>query len=85
MSRSLGQAALGQLAAVSAHSAADSVEIAARSLSLWGKFLGLLAATEEPTCLHALWEEQKTVVTSITHIHIRLSEPSKQSFNTLYK
>ncbi|XP_024152713.1 cilia- and flagella-associated protein 46 isoform X3 [Oryzias melastigma] len=60
VSRSLGQAALGQLAAVSAHSAADSVEIAARSLSLWGKFLGLLAATEEPTCLHALWEEQKT-------------------------
>ncbi|XP_078788201.1 cilia- and flagella-associated protein 46 isoform X5 [Oryzias latipes] len=59
VSRSLGQAALGQLAAVSAHSA-DSLEIAVRSLSLWGKYLRLLAATEEPTCLLALWEEHKT-------------------------
>ncbi|GAA6225204.1 cilia- and flagella-associated protein 46 [Lates japonicus] len=54
----LGQVALGQLAAVSSHSL-DNVEIRARCLSLMGKYLRLLAVQEDPIYLCALWDKHK--------------------------
>ncbi|KAM9847487.1 cilia- and flagella-associated protein 46 [Aulostomus maculatus] len=51
----LGQVALGQLAAVSSHSL-DDTETQARHLSLMGKNLRLLAAQEDPIYLSTLWD-----------------------------
>ncbi|XP_045926168.1 cilia- and flagella-associated protein 46 isoform X3 [Micropterus dolomieu] len=54
----LGQVALGQLAAVSSHSL-DNMETRASCLSLMGKYLILLAVQEDPIYLCALWERHK--------------------------
>ncbi|XP_029305800.1 cilia- and flagella-associated protein 46 isoform X3 [Cottoperca gobio] len=54
----LGQVALGQLAAVSTHSL-DNMEARACCLSLTGKYLRLLAAQEDPLYLCALWDTHK--------------------------
>ncbi|XP_056252103.1 cilia- and flagella-associated protein 46 [Seriola aureovittata] len=54
----LGQVALGQLAAVTSHSL-DKVETRARCLSLMGKYLRLLAVQEDPIYLCALWDKHK--------------------------
>lgn len=69
----LGQVALGQLAAVSYHSL-DNMEIRACSLSLMGKYLRLLAVQEDPIYLCALWDRHKQVddTNAHTHTHIRL-------------
>lgn len=53
----LGQAALGQLAAVSSHSP-ENVEIRARCLSLMGKYVRMLAMQEDPIYVCALWDRQ---------------------------
>ncbi|XP_069395061.1 cilia- and flagella-associated protein 46 isoform X1 [Paralichthys olivaceus] len=55
---SLGQVALGQLAAVSSHSS-DNAKTRARYLSLMGKYLRLLAVQEDPLYLCALWDKHK--------------------------
>ncbi|XP_040906348.1 cilia- and flagella-associated protein 46 [Toxotes jaculatrix] len=54
----LGQMALGQLAAVTSHSL-DNMETRARCLSLMGKYLRLLAVQEDPSYLCALWDKHK--------------------------
>ncbi|XP_070834007.1 cilia- and flagella-associated protein 46 [Chaetodon trifascialis] len=54
----LGQVALGQLAAVSSLSL-DNMETRARCLSLMGKYLRLLAVQEDPLYLCALWDRHK--------------------------
>ncbi|XP_070772644.1 cilia- and flagella-associated protein 46 [Enoplosus armatus] len=54
----LGQVALGQLAAVSSNSL-DNVETRACCLILMGKHLRLLAVQEDPIHLCALWDRQK--------------------------
>ncbi|XP_034754581.1 cilia- and flagella-associated protein 46 isoform X3 [Etheostoma cragini] len=54
----LGQVALGQLAAVSSHSL-DNMETRACCLSLMGKYLRLLAVQEDPIYLCALWDRHK--------------------------
>ncbi|XP_060943811.1 cilia- and flagella-associated protein 46 [Limanda limanda] len=55
---SLGQVALGQLAAVSSHSS-DNAETRARYLSLMGKCQRLMAVQEDPLYLCALWNKPK--------------------------
>lgn len=62
----LGQVALGQLAAVSSHSL-DNVEIRARCLSLMGKYVRLLAVQEDPIYLCALWDRHKQVDNTCVH------------------
>ncbi|XP_035461481.2 cilia- and flagella-associated protein 46 isoform X4 [Scophthalmus maximus] len=54
----VGQVALGQLAAVSSHSL-DNMETRARYLGLMGKYLRLLAVQEDPLYLCALWDKHK--------------------------
>ncbi|XP_030298554.1 cilia- and flagella-associated protein 46 isoform X3 [Sparus aurata] len=54
----LGQVALGQLAAVTSH-CLDNMETRALSLSLLGKYLRLLAVQEDPVYLCALWDRHK--------------------------
>ncbi|XP_030603277.1 cilia- and flagella-associated protein 46 isoform X2 [Archocentrus centrarchus] len=54
----LGQIALGQLAAVSARSL-DNVENRARFLNLMGKYMRLLAVLEDPIYLYSLWDTNK--------------------------
>ncbi|XP_047198342.1 cilia- and flagella-associated protein 46 [Hippoglossus stenolepis] len=54
----LGQVALGQLAAVSANSS-DNAETRARYLSLMGKYQRLMAVQEDPLYLCALWDQHK--------------------------
>ncbi|XP_074502975.1 cilia- and flagella-associated protein 46 isoform X2 [Sebastes fasciatus] len=54
----LGQVALGQLAAVNSQSL-DDMETKARCLSLMGKYLRLLAVQEDPIHLCALWDKHK--------------------------
>ncbi|KAM8739310.1 cilia- and flagella-associated protein 46 isoform 1-T1 [Acanthopagrus schlegelii] len=54
----LGQVALGQLAAVSSR-CLDNMEIRALSLSLLGKYLRLLAVQKDPVHLCALWDRHK--------------------------
>ncbi|XP_044070722.1 cilia- and flagella-associated protein 46 isoform X2 [Siniperca chuatsi] len=54
----LGQVALGQLAAVSSHSL-DNMENRACCLSLMGKYFRLLAVQEDPIYLCALWDRHK--------------------------
>ncbi|CAB1430488.1 unnamed protein product [Pleuronectes platessa] len=54
----LGQVALGQLAAVSSHSS-DNAETRARYLSLMGKCQRLMAVQEDPLYLYALWDKHK--------------------------
>ncbi|XP_073337460.1 cilia- and flagella-associated protein 46 isoform X1 [Pagrus major] len=54
----LGQVALGQLAAVSSRSL-DNTETRALCLSLLGKYLRLLAVQEDPVYLCALWDRRK--------------------------
>ncbi|KAM6916250.1 cilia- and flagella-associated protein 46 [Xenentodon cancila] len=56
--RTVEQLAVGQLAAVSSHSA-NNVETRTRCLSLLGKYLRLLAVKEEPMYPNALWHEHK--------------------------
>lgn len=56
----LGQVALGQLAAVSSR-CLDNMEIRALSLSLLGKYLRLLAVQKDPVHLCALWDRHKQV------------------------
>ncbi|XP_047458245.1 cilia- and flagella-associated protein 46 isoform X2 [Mugil cephalus] len=58
VSGTLGQMALSQLDAVSAHSL-DNAESRARCLSLMGKYLRLVAVLEEPTYSCALWNRHK--------------------------
>ncbi|CAK6962375.1 cilia- and flagella-associated protein 46 [Scomber scombrus] len=55
VSSTLGQVALGQLAAVSSQSQ-DNTETRARGLALIGKSLRLLAAREDPIYMCALWD-----------------------------
>lgn len=62
MGRTVGQVALGQLAAVSAHAPGD-VETRARCLSLMGKYFRLLAVQEDPIYLSALWDRHGQVCT----------------------
>nr|XP_046258124.1 cilia- and flagella-associated protein 46 isoform X1 [Scatophagus argus] len=52
----LGQVALGQLAAVSSQ---DNMETRARCLNLMGKYLRLQAVQEDPVYLCALWDRHK--------------------------
>ncbi|XP_049456510.1 cilia- and flagella-associated protein 46 isoform X3 [Epinephelus fuscoguttatus] len=54
----LGQVALGQLAAVTSYSL-DNMETKAHCLSLMGKYLRLLAVQEDPVYLCALWDRHK--------------------------
>ncbi|XP_051232115.1 cilia- and flagella-associated protein 46 [Dicentrarchus labrax] len=54
----LGQVALGQLAALRSHSL-DSMETRAGCLSLIGKYLRLLAVQEDPVYLCSLWNRHK--------------------------
>ncbi|XP_041803927.1 cilia- and flagella-associated protein 46 [Chelmon rostratus] len=54
----LGQVALGQLAAVSSYSL-DNMETRACCLSLMGKYLRLLAVREDPVYLCALWDRHR--------------------------
>ncbi|XP_042358180.1 cilia- and flagella-associated protein 46 [Plectropomus leopardus] len=54
----LGQVALGQLAAVTSHSL-ENVEARARCLSLMGKYLRLLAVQEDAVYSCALWDRHK--------------------------
>lgn len=56
----LGQMALGQLAAVTSHSP-ENMEMRACCLSLMGKYLRLLALQEDPIYLCALWDKHKHV------------------------
>lgn len=63
----LGQVALGQLAAVSSYSL-DNMETKARCLGLIGKNLRLLAAQEDPIFLSALWDREKQVANANVHI-----------------
>lgn len=65
----LGQVALGQLAAVTSH-CLDNMETRALSLSLLGKYLRLLAVQEDPVYLCALWDRHKQVDNTSTHIYI---------------
>lgn len=60
MGSTLGQVALGQLAAVSSNSL-DNMETRACCLSLMGKYLRLLAVQEDPIYLCALWDRHKQV------------------------
>ncbi|XP_054655409.1 cilia- and flagella-associated protein 46 [Dunckerocampus dactyliophorus] len=55
VSSTLGQMALGQLAAVSS-SSVDSMEVRAHCLTLMGKTLRLLAVQEDPVYLSSLWD-----------------------------
>ncbi|XP_026046614.1 cilia- and flagella-associated protein 46 isoform X3 [Astatotilapia calliptera] len=54
----LGQIALGQLAAVSSQSL-DSMETRAHCMSLLGKYMRLLAGQEDPIYLCSLWDTHK--------------------------
>ncbi|KAG7245295.1 hypothetical protein INR49_015899 [Caranx melampygus] len=54
----LGQMALGQLAAVTSHSS-ENMETRACCLNLMGKYLRLLALQEDPIYLCALWDKHK--------------------------
>ncbi|CAG6017918.1 unnamed protein product [Menidia menidia] len=56
--RTLGQMAVSQLAAVSAHTS-DDKEIRARCLTLMGKYLRLTAARKEPMYLNGIWDRHK--------------------------
>nr|XP_057920264.1 cilia- and flagella-associated protein 46 isoform X2 [Doryrhamphus excisus] len=60
VSSTLGQMALGQLAAVSS-STVDSVEMRAHCFTLMGKTLRLLAVREDPVYLSSLWDIQECV------------------------
>lgn len=62
----LGQIALGQLAAVSSHSL-DNVETRARCLNLMGKYMRLLAVQEDPIHLYSLWDTSKQVNNTKLH------------------
>lgn len=65
----LGQVALGQLAAVTSHSL-DNVETRACCLSLMGKYFRLLAVQEDPIYLCALWDRHKQVDNANVHIYM---------------
>lgn len=67
MSSTLGQVALGQLAAVNSQSQ-DNTETRARCLALIGKSLRLLAAQEDPMYLYALWEKDRQVANTNVHM-----------------
>lgn len=56
----LGQIALGQLAAVSSQSL-DNMETRAHCMSLMGKYMRLLAVREDSIYLCSLWDTHKQV------------------------
>lgn len=60
MGSTLGQVALGQLAAVSSYSL-DNMETRARCLNLMGKTLRLLAKQEDPIYVSSLWDRELQV------------------------